>query len=194
MASEIGRGEAQQPFDFDVSSLVVLGAITDIVQQVRQLSRSQCDTWRRVPLHALRTQGRGGYSPKLYRAYENGLWELESSANHKGIQRASVDLASGEIVRTSDPQELADDSAVMQVAATHISELDAAKILDRLNERYARPLPPTFKSEAQLSQWHEEEAKRCRVEEMYRRQQSPAVDSAEKGTIIDLTTDMADRL
>lgn len=112
-----------------------------LIKQIRQYSRSQKESWRRVPLLALKADGRTGHSDHYSRAYYNGFWTLERKGrfNHPEV---FVDLESGELIdadsATLSPysgREItiipAKDLGVLKLA-NNLDQLDATKVIDLL--------------------------------------------------------------
>ena len=53
-----------------------------IVLDIRKLSKSQKNIWQKVPYYALQADGISGYNDAYSRAYRQGYWAIEASAQN----------------------------------------------------------------------------------------------------------------
>jgi len=73
----------------------------NVVGKLRDYSRSQVQTWKRIPRLALQSDGIGGFSEHKQRAYHSGFWGIYN--NPSQLPTCSIDLDSGNIVNTYCP-------------------------------------------------------------------------------------------
>ena len=117
-----------------LSAEELAGKRDELVETIREYSRSQKEIWQLVPNLALEADGRSGYG--LNRVHSQGVLGLRSTI-HDGSFTVYVDLATGELV---DPHTFhgksrlvpARDVSVLEVLA-NLDALDAQKIVDFLN-------------------------------------------------------------
>ena len=138
-----------------VSGLEITSRAEGIVEEIREISRFQKETWQRVPRLALETRDREGISSLSSRVSHDGYLTLEcykemnpnSSRNH-----VYVDLATGELVvpKIEEPGyhgncETAQNEDVARLAF-NLSDLNAGKvvaILEREGEYDYHPFSGT---------------------------------------------------
>ncbi|MDO8571836.1 MAG: hypothetical protein Q7R79_04110 [bacterium] len=126
--------------------------IEQLVEAIREYSRSQKRLWQRIPLLALKANGITGFSDQLSRSYHQGAWALKSSAE-SGRYTIYVDLATGELIdahlfhhkKECVPARISD---ILRIAA-HLEELDAQSIIRQLNGQTLEPYPSYYKADTQ---------------------------------------------
>jgi len=110
----------------------------ELVESVREYTRSQKDLWARIPYLALKADGRTGYSDAYLRAYETGYWAIESGRIN-GYYGVLVDCATGELINPGNTGNPASDDTVLPLAS-HLNELDAAEIIAELRREGKKPV------------------------------------------------------
>lgn len=115
----------------------------ELIEKIRDVSRSQKDLWQMVPFLALQANGRSGYSDQYMRAYQSGYWAVVSSLRD-GYYHVFIDLETGDLVEWyGTVQKKAPDNSVL-IIAVNINELDAAKIIDELRAKTKEPIHETY--------------------------------------------------
>jgi hypothetical protein len=150
---------------FELSQAEIVKSLSTGVEQIRELSREQVDTWRRIPFWSLLSEGRSGYLGAHQRAYAHGLWMLSTPCNH---HIADVDLATGEIVRPGNLELQASEHQILSLAPDHLDRLDASKILDRLVGYSREPVRPYATGTPEsIAAWHREMMEKHGITEYY---------------------------
>ena len=146
----------------------------DIVEMVREYSRTQNELWRRIPHLALEADGRTGHSETYGLAYSYGYWHLD---REYGIH---VDLENGELVSSSniwkgaldthllpDEKRLANDSKVAALIF-NLHKLDARAIMEHLKTVARKPYGSYYNAKKK-DVWREETRKIYDVTEIFKR-------------------------
>lgn len=124
----------------------------ELIESVRQYSRSQTSFWRQVPHLAFEAQGKTGFSAQYTAAYRSGLWPLAFSA-YPGNRNVTVYLATGDLLHTFRGGA-ADDVDVLALAA-NLDHLDARALVFELNAESKNP--PESYMLADYKKWRADE-------------------------------------
>lgn len=158
--------------------------------RIRQYSRSQRETWRKVPYLALLADGRGNFNELYSLAYQEGYWALCSS-NVYGDYQAAVKLYTGEIIdpkrfsangvyfgATNNPHQfvipeymLASQHAVLNLIPFYEYELDAGLVIGQLKEESEQPYPDWYDlaKRNEIDDWRIRKMKEQELSERYTR-------------------------
>jgi hypothetical protein len=161
----------------------LLAITEELVDSIRELSRSQSEIWKRVPFLALQADGRTGYSDQYSRAYGQGYWAIESSVR-SGSYRVYVDLETGELVSAFDPRIKARDEDVLMIAM-NLDQIDGASIVKELKKEGTEPVSPYYNVRKQ-EKWRQKMFKELKLSSSgYKRKVNPK-DIAEGNSIAGL--------
>lgn len=114
----------------------------EIIQQLKEYTIAQQDSWERIPALALEADGRTGFSHLYNSAYHAGLWGINLEQ-----RTVNVNLFTGELLAT-DAQAL--------LFALEPEKLDARKIVASLEEKAKAPYASYYKPVEQ-EQWRARE-------------------------------------
>lgn len=153
----------------------------DLVDKIKEYSRSQQKQWQQVPYLALQADGRSGFNDNYSRVYYTGYWAMESSV-HNGDYHVYVDLATGNLVNAyhasssvcifdadipkESKQILADDDEIIALA---LDDLNARQLVQMLRQQAQMPYPSYYKPEEQEA-WRRETLEKLKLEKIYTRQ------------------------
>jgi len=163
-----------------------------LAEQVREFSRDQLDTWKRVPMFAVRAQGISGYNTKYQAAYRDGLWLLNTVAH--GHYANAIDLDNGEIVPTNKPEEIAPDKDILRLLFDGVDQFRAHQALEHLARVAA--FPPSHKSEESLRAIREDQdmwIEEYGVTEVYERQRIVTAEEMARRAMVGVGQDLASR-
>ena len=138
----------------------------DLVEMIREHSRSQKELWRQVPYLALEADGRDGYSDNYSRAYHTGYWAIDAGVV-RGHYTVYVDLENGDLVDPYSPDEPAWDGDVLRLANS-VKELNAKKILKELKEEAQEPTHAAI--EHPPKRWRKRLRKELGLKKLYTRE------------------------
>ena len=128
----------------------------DLVNSIRELSKSQKDTWQQVPFLALQADGRTGFSDQYSRAYCQGYWAVASTVR-SGSYSVYVDLETGELVSAFDPRKQARDEDILMIAP-NLNQIDAVSLVIELAKDPERPVGSYYNAQKQ-EKWRQETLK-----------------------------------
>lgn len=144
----------------------------DLVERIREYSRSQVELWQQVPLLALEAdvRDRSDHTNAYTRMYNYGYLLLEGS-KVDGDYRVCVDFATGELVDPApalyvsalgSKPEPARDEYVLKLAFG-LKELDAQNLVSKLQKIAQEPIT------SQQEQVREERKQELQLTERYQR-------------------------
>ena len=110
----------------------------ELVEQIRELSRSQRSLWQQIPFLAVLADGRTGFLDHYSRAYYQGYWAIRASVRD-GCFTVYVDLETGELVCSLNPGIKASDNDLLMIASA-LDQIDAAAIIEELSTKAKQPI------------------------------------------------------
>jgi hypothetical protein len=141
-----------------------------LITAVRDYARSQTAQWRKVPHLALEADGRTGYSDTYGRAYQQGVWAVESSVED-GMYAVYIDLATGELIsahafhRTESVCTPANGKDILRLAS-NLDHLDAKAIIASLIAQAAEKYPSYYDAATQDAR-REKDRREYKVKTIY---------------------------
>lgn len=149
----------------------LLASAKELVNSIRELSKSQKDAWQQVPFWALQADGRTGFSDQYSRAYRQGYWAVETTV-HKGSYSVYVDLETGELVSAFDPRKQARNTDVLMIASDPI-QIDAVSLVKELSRDAKQPVDTYYNAQKQ-DKWRQAILKELNLRpNAYRRKITP---------------------
>ena len=125
----------------------------ELIDKIREVSRSQKDTWQQIPFLALQADGRSGYSDQYARAYTQGYWAVRATVRN-GSYAVYVDLETGELVNAFNSRKVAEDEDVLLIASS-LNQIDVASLIKELRKQVKQPTSPSYNVQEQ-EKWRQE--------------------------------------
>jgi hypothetical protein len=118
---------------------------TDLANEIRAFCKSQVSLWQRVPRLQLEVEGRdGGMRPQFqYQIIDFTSWMITKGMTGPDVMRTFVDCTTGELYRFDHVLRgpaLEVDARVIALL-DYLEEVDAAKVIQTLEAKIARPRP-----------------------------------------------------
>lgn len=149
--------DAAKTHESSVSTTDSVSELRDtLAATVRKRAHDQVELWKRVPWLSLQADGRTGFGPSHY------LQGYLPVAQTAGWYTVYVDLDTGDLVNASHVEQIAPDSAIMDL------DIDAEKIVARLEERAQVPHGSYYDVEQQ-EEWRRRMAEGHGITERYER-------------------------
>ncbi len=125
----------------------------ELVDFIKEISRSQKSSWQQVPYLALQADGRTGYSDRYARAYCHGYWALEATVRN-GCYSVYVDLETGELVNAFDRTNKVRDEDILMIAS-NTTQIDATSLVVKLAKDSEQPTYSGYNAREQ-EKWRQE--------------------------------------